>query len=148
MANNYSFKGYQSGIMPMIKYPMNQPADFIAFSSVSASGNTTLFTPPTGQAFRLMGWEITVTANATLSAAGTVVIELADGASGTIWNTTVSLGTTGSGLGVVTVSRIELNGGYISQVAENELIVNLSTALSTGAFNVTCYGLTEQIGLL
>lgn len=146
--NNFTFKGYQSGIMPTIKYPMNQPADWIAYNSLTASGNTTLNTPPTGYAFRLMGWEITVTASATLSAAGNLVVTFVDGSSGDIWATTISLGTTGSGIGVVPVSRIELNGGYISQVENNALIVNLSTALTAGALNVTAFGLYEQTALL
>ena len=146
--NNFTFKGYQSGIMPTIKYPMNQPADWIAYNSLTASGNTTLNTPPTGYAFRLMGWEITVTASATLSAAGNLVVTFVDGSSGDIWATTLSLGTTGSGIGVVPVSRIELNGGYISQVENNDLIVNLSQALTAGALNVTAFGLYEQIALL
>ena len=146
--NNFTFKGYQSGIMPTIKYPMNQPADWIAYNSLTASGNTTLNTPPTGYAFRLMGWEITVTASATLSAAGNLVVTFVDGSSGDIWATTLSLGTTGSGIGVVPVSRIELNGGYISQVENNALIVNLSTALTAGALNVTAFGLYEQTALL
>ena len=146
--NNFTFKGYQSGIMPTIKYPMNQPADWIAYNSLTASGNTTLNTPPTGYAFRLMGWEITVTASATLSAAGNLVVTFVDGSSGDIWATTLSLGTTGSGIGVVPVSRIELNGGYISQAENNALIVNLSQALTAGALNVTAFGLYEQIALL
>ena len=146
--NNFTFKGYQSGIMPTIKYPMNQPADWIAYNSLTASGNTTLNTPPTGYAFRLMGWEITVTASATLSAAGNLVVTFVDGSSGDIWATTLSLGTTGSGIGVVPVSRIELNGGYISQAENNALIVNLSQALTAGALNVTAFGLYEQTALL
>ena len=146
--NNFTFKGYQSGIMPTIKYPMNQPADWIAYKPLTASGNTTLNTPPTGYAFRLMGWEITVTANATLSAAGNLVVTFVDGSSGDIWATTLSLGTTGSGIGVVPVSRIELNGGYISQAENNALIVNLSQALTAGALNVTAFGLYEQTALL
>ena len=145
---NFTFKGYQSGIMPTIKYPMNQPADWIAYNSLTASGNTTLNTPPTGYAFRLMGWEITVTASATLSAAGNLVVTFVDGSSGDIWATTISLGTSGSGIGVVPVSRIELNGGYISQVENNALIVNLSQALTAGALNVTAFGLYEQTALL
>ena len=145
---NFTFKGYQSGIMPTIKYPMNQPADWIAYKPLTASGNTTLNTPPTGYAFRLMGWEITVTASATLSLAGNLVVTFVDGSSGDIWATTLSLGTTGSGIGVVPVSRIELNGGYISQVENNALIVNLSTALTAGALNVTAFGLYEQTALL
>ena len=146
--NNFTFKGYQSGIMPTIKYPMNQPADWIAYAPLAASGNTTLKTPPTGYAFRLMGWEITVTASATLSSPGNLVVTFVDGSSGDIWATTLSLGTTGSGIGVVPVSRIELNGGYISQVENNALIVNLSQALTAGALNVTAFGLYEQIALL
>ena len=146
--NNFTFKGYQSGIMPTIKYPMNQPADWIAYKPLTASGNTTLNTPPTGYAFRLMGWEITVTASATLSLAGNLVVTFVDGSSGDIWATTLSLGTSGSGNGVVTVSRIELNGGYISQAENNALIVNLSQALTAGALNVTAFGLYEQIALL
>ena len=146
--NNFTFKGYQSGIMPTIKYPMNQPADWIAYNSLTANGNTTLNTPPTGYAFRLMGWEITVTASATLSSAGNLVVTFVDGSSGDIWATTLSLGTPGSGIGVVPVSRIELNGGYISQAENNALIVNLSQALTAGALNVTAFGLYEQIALL
>lgn len=148
MANNFSFKGYQSGIMPTINYPMNQPADFMVSQAVSASGNTNLYTPPSGYAFRLMGWEITLTANATLATAGNVTITFVDGASGNIWSTDVYVGTAATGIGVVQVSRIKLNGGYISQVENNALIVSLSSGLSAGAVNVTAFGMYEQIALL
>lgn len=114
-------------------------------ATATAAGDTAVWTPASTKKFRLMGYAIYLTANASLAAGGLEEILLRDsttatglalsafvpGAAGTAFTQDVESG-------VVT-----LGNGLLSATANNVLNVNLGTALATGEVRVVVWGTEE-----
>lgn len=115
-------------------------------ASASATGNTAVWTPAANNKFRLLGFKIQVSADATTVGGARITIGLQDA-------------TTDLGLShivfVPAAAGTALNGGYdsgfvplgsfgILAAAVNDVLnVNLSAALSTGVVNVIAMGVEE-----
>ena len=122
---------------------LRTPSSF-AQASTSAAGSTALVTPGSGVKFRLMGFKIQVTADATLASAGRLTIKLLDG------STDIGVGhivyVPGSALNTIQdydSGWIDLGNGYASTTAANVLNINLSSALATGVVNVVFAGIVS-----
>ena len=109
----------------------------------SASGNTAVWTPATGNRFRLLKYRIMITGNATVAAAGVVTITFQDATTATNLSHDVYLNTSALG----TVAFVYDSGwtdlgkfGYWSTTANNALNVNLSVALTAGNVRVEVAG--------
>jgi hypothetical protein len=109
------------------------------FGSTEGTGTTTnIYVPGAGNKFRLFGFSVMVSGNATLGTAGAVLLKLLDGSGGTvIWQGRVWVLTTDT-VGVVFNSGwIDLGDyGYLSSTAANDLTVSASSGLSTGTYVV------------
>lgn len=106
----------------------------------TAAGNTIVWTPTAGEAFRVMGYTISVAG--TMAATGVNLIKLTDGAGGTViaqHQATVSV-TTPSG---DTQIGADLGQGFLSAAVNNVLNVNLGTAMATGGVAVNVWGTEE-----
>lgn len=102
--------------------------------AATALGSTAVWTPGAGNFFRLMGYTISV--SGTLAGAGTLVIELLDGATVIAQhNATVQAAVTGD-----TQIGVDLGQGYLSALAANVLSVHLGTAMATGSVAVNAWG--------
>jgi hypothetical protein len=104
--------------------------------STNASGTAVVWNPGAANKFRLMGF--TVTAAATLAAAGELDVELLDGVGGTvIWEGCFALLTTYQAqpqLGA------DFGQGYLSSAVGNELLISLSAAPSGGHVICSAWG--------
>lgn len=122
-------------------------ADITRYANANASGDTVVWTPTSGKRFRLLGFMIKLSENASQAVAGNMTIQLRDATSATIaqfrpfvpqtagttmgdgWSTGfIELGNTGGGL------------GFQSGNANRALNVNLSAALATGYCDVVAVG--------
>lgn len=114
-------------------------------AQVSAT-STTVWTPAAGKKFRLMGFSIVLSADATLATAGKTVLALVDNATAinmafSFWVPAVALT---SVLGTTNPLNFSLPGnGYLSLGANNALNVTLSVALATGKFSINLVGTEE-----
>ncbi len=144
-ASNYP--GPNSGKQAVFTFPYGMPADFIYGGNI-ASGSTSLdiWTPGTGNKFRLMGFTLSISGGATQGTAGDLQIFLKDGTAtipGCSWYTYV--GTSAVSFDTVLVPTILLCGGYLSSATNNILSLNLGSALTGGHVNITVFGL-EEVG--
>ncbi len=106
---------------------------------VSASGDTTIWTPTSGKKFRLMGG--TISASGTAAALTATLLKLQDGASGTnIVQFRIAIATTVTG---DTQISFTLDNGRLSGAINTVLNANLSTALTAGSMVVNVYGTEE-----
>jgi len=109
----------------------------------TASGNTAIWTPLTGNKWMLLAYQIQVTDNATLGSAGVETITFQDGTTAFGFGTDVyipatALDTELQGYSGPWVSMGQF--GYQSSTANNALNVNLGTALATGNVRVNVCG--------
>lgn len=114
--------------------------------TANVSGTSTvIWTPASGQRYRLRAVTLALSANATLAAAGVTTLTLTDGASGTpilsvpLWLPATALTNT---LGALVSSVLLPANGYLG-TAGNSLYAALSTALSSGTLAVNAYGNEE-----
>ncbi len=114
--------------------------------TATASGNTAIWTPGTGNKFRLLRFKIQVTGDATQSVAGRITIGLQDA------TTDVGLSQVVYVPGAITTPTInDYDSGWIdlgtfgilSASANNVLNINLSAALAAGVVNVIVCGTEE-----
>ncbi len=113
-----------------------------------ASGLTTIWTPATGQDFRLLKLHVQVTGNSTLASAGILTMTFYDGPNPTPIALDVYLpsGTPGMGAGNAMDTTIDLGKYGIPSVKEgNPLQINLSSALVTGKVRVNSMGTEERL---
>lgn len=110
-----------------------------------AAGLTPIWTPASGKSFKLLGFVIMLTGNATVTAGTVVTATLYDGANAIpiafdffVPQTTANQWTPDND-----TPWIDLDEGYLSAAVNNVLSINLSTALTVGNFRVFCIG-TEQ----
>jgi len=123
---------------------MNRTPSTYASVSTAAAGNTAVVSPAAGTKFRLLKYIIEVTADATLAAAGELVISFQDSATAIgISHTVYVPAAAGDTLATrYTTGWIDLGQfGYVSTTAANALNVNLSVALATGKVNVIFAGI-------
>lgn len=104
--------------------------------SATADGSTLILSPGAGNAFRLMGYTISVAG--TLAAAGILTIQLAHGAT-PFQEYGVALSTTASSVQL----GADLGQGYLSPVAADDLNIILGSAMATGAVYVNAWGTIE-----
>jgi hypothetical protein len=112
----------------------------------TASGNTAVWTPGSGNKFRLLKVFVELTDNASLSSAGVLTISFQDGTSAM----PIAFDVFVPGTAVTTVigdgleQELDLGSfGILSATANNVLNVNLSTALTTGNVRVIVMGTEE-----
>jgi hypothetical protein len=116
---------------------------------VTASGNTALWTPTSGKKFRLMRYNIQLTANATLAAAGTLTVTFQDAAVGIPVSQDFFIGQVAltAATALFTAGEetgwIDLGNGILSSTINNVLNVNLSVALASGNIRCTAIGTEE-----
>jgi hypothetical protein len=114
-------------------------------ATATAAGSLAVWTPAAGKKFRLMAYEIEVTANASLAAGGINTFTWLDAAAAIGLThsdfeptTAVTTGEVGYSTGWIT-----LGNGYLSSAANNVLNLSILTALVTGALRVNAIGTEE-----
>ena len=113
---------------------------------LAAATSNAIWTPAAGKKFRLMGFSIVLSADATLAVAGETVLSLVDNATNiniafAFWVPSVALTTS---LGTTNPVNFNLPGnGYLSLAANNVLNANLTVALATGKFSINAMGTEE-----
>lgn len=115
-------------------------------ASTASSGSTTLWTPASGNKFRLLRFKIQITADATLAVAGDLTVSLLDNASDIALSHIVFVPSTATPniAGDYDSGWIDLGTfGILSASANNPLKVNLSSALTAGKVNVIVCGTEE-----
>lgn len=138
------YPGQGSGIYAGFDFPQYMPADFIQSEQSGLNASVTLWTPDASTAFRLLGWDISITANAAQTTAGTILVTLLDGGVSTGISFEVAVpAVSAATAGAILVSRLKLNGGYKSKGLGNVLTASLSAALIAGSFNFTVFGIEE-----
>jgi hypothetical protein len=142
------FGGAFSGTANAALQGWSRPRTSTVFKQVStaATGNTAIWTPGSGNKFRLLKFKIQVTANASLAAAGILTVTLEDAAVALAlaheWWLPAAAGASQSlayDSGWFDLGKF----GILSAAANNALNVNLSAALATGAVNVLVCGTEE-----
>src|SRR5574340_1320349 len=115
-------------------------------ASVTATGNTALWTPTSGKKFRLLRFLVILTGNATLGAAAVLTVKFQDATTDIGLSFDMYVPTSaGTNAGDAFVSPwVDIGPlGYISTTANNVLNVNLSAALTAGNVRVTAIGTEE-----
>lgn len=113
------------------------------FKTVAATalGNTAVWTPASGKKFRLMGGLITIAGTA--AAISVEVVQLTDGAAGTVIVDAAGVVPTALASGQTVVIPFTLGQGYLSGAANTVLEANLGTAMASGAVYVSIHGTEE-----
>jgi len=112
-------------------------------ATASALGSTAVWTPGTGNKFRLLKYRIMVSADSYLASAGELTISLLDAAASIAISYVIALaGAAPSGTGAIyDTGWVDLGTfGITSSAANNVLNVNLGTALAGGKINVLVAG--------
>lgn len=114
-------------------------------ATITASGNTAIWTPTTGKKFRLMGYSINAPDDVQAGAAGDVDVTFNDagvaiGLGFTFWSPD---NTSTSNRHMDNSGVVQLGNGYLSSAANNVLNVNLSAAITQGKIRVTVWGCEE-----
>lgn len=120
------------------------PSVVVKSTTATASGGTAVWTPAAGKKFRLMGYQIQLTANAAVAAGAVVHIDLFDGATfltrHSFFVPTTAVTTTP---GAYTTPWIDLGNGFLSSAANNGLSITLSAALTSGEASIVASGSEE-----
>jgi hypothetical protein len=111
----------------------------------ATSGNNAFWTPAAGKKFRLMGYFITMTAEAAAASAADMIISLTDagaliGVSHSVYVPALSPTTSGGGFSTGFVS---LGNGILSAVANNALFLNITVTLTAGTVSAVAIGTEE-----
>lgn len=110
----------------------------------TASGSTALWTPATGKKFRLMGYDMQITSNATQAVAGVLVASLYDGTTATAFAHSIYVpSAAGQANFFFDSGWHDLSNGYLSLAANNALNINLSSTLATGEVRFVVMGCEE-----
>jgi len=120
-----------------------QPSIFKTIA-VTASGNTDVWKPSPNKKFRLMGYQITITGNSTISGGGILDIKFVDNSTdvGISISTYCPASAATTNVGGFTTGWNDLRNGYISLLADNTLKLNLSATV-TGKVLVNVCGIEE-----
>jgi hypothetical protein len=113
--------------------------------TVTATGSTAIWTPGTGNKFRLLAYRIQITADSTLAVAGRLTVSLLDSAADIAQDLVIAVPAAGLTVGDDYDSGWTQLGnfGILSAAANNALNVNLSAALTNGLVNVIVAGVEE-----
>jgi len=141
-----------SGAIPVIQIIFNgatfdraREANVFKTAQASVAGSTAVWVPVAGKKFRLLGFTISLTENATVAVAGVVTVSLLDAAgviaiAYDVYVPAVAVAGVGTAFDI-TVDLGKL--GYLSALANNVLNANLSVALTTGNFRINVRGTEE-----
>lgn len=133
-------------VSPIISPGLPTAPNIFKTASITASGNTAIWTPANGKKFRLMGYQIETSENASLAAGAVVTLQFYDAnvpipiAHEDFVPTTAVTTVTGNGLETGFVS---LGNGVLSSAINNALSLNLTATLSTGTVRVNVNGTEE-----
>lgn len=113
--------------------------------TVTAAGTTAIWIPSaTFLSFRLMGYSLTITGNATQTTAGNFEAVFLDG------TTAIGIGASAfvpsvalNVFGFNELNPINIGNGYLSALAGNALNISLSAALTAGEIRVNVWGTEE-----
>lgn len=112
-------------------------ATVFATALVTAAGSTALYTPAAGLYYRLLGYSMELTENASLAAAGNFTAQFYDAAAAIpVGHTWYLPAAAVAGQGTDPISPLAMGQGFLSGAAANPLNINLSAALGTGALRV------------
>jgi len=127
------------------RYDRQRVPNIFRTITVAAAGDTALWTPAAGKKFRLMGYQMMVTAEAIAAAAAHLEILLCDAAValGIGASVFVPLAAIAGGGDVYVGPAVQLGNGPLSALANNVLNVNLSFALTGGEVRVNAWGIEE-----
>ena len=140
-----TYLGAGSGIQAVADLPIGVAPVTLHQGVIAATGTSAVVWTPSASTlrFRLLGWEIVYTDNATLATAAIITVSLLDGAT-VICSWPVFIPATAiSAAGTLLVSRIEKlpAGGYNSLALNNNLSLSLSSAVVGGSFQAMTWGL-------
>lgn len=136
MAIAFEYK-YNGQGMDRMRYPTK-----FSTGKFTALGSTALWTPAASKSFRLMRYMLTMTADAVQAAAGDLDIVFYDGLTAMPIAETRYVNTTNANVDYST-GWVDLGNGILSAAADNVLNVNLSSALTGGAFRILVCGTEE-----
>lgn len=120
--------------------------NIVKTATATASGDTSVWAPSTGKKFRLMRYQIQVTADAATSGGAVIDILLRDAttATGAAYSVYIpAVGGTAFGNSANSM-WIDLGNGVLSATVNNVLNVNLSAALTAGKVRVVVAGTEES----
>lgn len=119
-------------------------SEVVKTANTSTTSDVAVWTPVTGKRYRLLKYQIIVSANASLAVAGNLVVTLKDGATANGVSYTVPLLTSvGAGSPLLSTGQIDLGVGLLSGQTNRSLNVALSAALATGFVQVLAFGNEE-----
>jgi hypothetical protein len=123
---------------------LRQPDTFKS-GQASTSGSTAIWTPASGNKFRLLKYAIEGTLNLSQASQGVLTVSFMDGTSPMSFAHDVYVPSTAMKLNVLYNSGwIDLGStGFLSVAANNVLNVNLSASLTAGNFRITVCGTEE-----
>lgn len=145
---SFVYGGAFSGAASSTKQGWSKSRTPTVFNTVqaTASGNTAVWTPGSGNKFRLLKLLVQVTANASLASGGVLTISFQDSSTSINITFDVFVPTTAvtTAIGDGLDQELDLGGfGILSAAANNVLNVNLSSALATGNVRVIAMGTEE-----
>ncbi len=112
-------------------------AKHFATVQVSAAGSTAIFTPAAGLYYRLLGYSIEISDDATLAVAGRVTLSFLDVAAAIGIAHVFALPNAAiAGVGSRPITPLYMGNGYRSAATATPLNANLTTALATGVINI------------
>lgn len=113
--------------------------------TATAAGDTAIWTPVAGKKFRLMGYSVQISGDATVT--GGAILTLAFRDATTLIGVTLSVFTpaaaTNTLAGFSINSPATMGNGVLSATANNALNINLSAALATGVVRINVFGTEE-----
>lgn len=127
-----SLRVMSSGLLNILR-----KANVFATGYFNAAGNNVIYTPAAGLKYRLLGYTLELSANASMAAAGENNIGFFDngnpiGVSHSIWLPAAA----GANPGAILVNPLDMGAGYVAAAAETPLQLNIPTALATGHVRV------------
>ena len=145
---SFVYGGAFSGAASSTKQGWSKSRTPTVFNTVqaTASGNTAVWTPGSGNKFRLLKLFVQVTANASLASGGVLTISFQDSSTSINIAFDVFVPTTAVTTVIGDGLDQELDLGYfgvLSAAANNVMNVNLSSALATGNVRVITMGTEE-----
>lgn len=118
------------------------PIRFIPSVTIDAAGDNIVWDPAAGTRFRLMGGILSLTSDITTAAQ--LIMTILDAAA-PILRFWISEGAIAAAPGHPTIIPFTLpNNGYLSAAINQNLILNLTTALTVGSCGLNVYG-TEEV---
>jgi hypothetical protein len=141
------YGGAFSGTADTVRQGWSKARTPTVFKTVqaTASGSTAVWTPGSGNKFRILKFRVQVTANAAMSSGGVLTISLLDSSSSMNLSTDVFVpASAGAAMGGYDSGWMDLGSfGVLSSTANNALNASLSAALTSGNVRVLVAGVEE-----